>query len=274
MAFSALGWLRDISLRAASVNVVLGDRMAALVASKGVYKRQIAIVPNWGDGSNIRPLAPENNPLREVWQLEHAFVVGYSGNLGRALDVATIIAAIEKVEAADSGASPPDRSALRHRNPPVRWLFIGSRAQLQVLKAAVSERRLTSVLFQPYQPLEMLAHSLSVPDVHLISLKPELEGLIVPSKLYGIAAAGRPAIFIGDPEGEIGRIIRRHDIGCVVREGDGEALARAVLGLRQDADSTAKAGERARALFEQAYDLPRAIRRWEDVLAQVADDAH
>ena len=46
--------------------------------------------------------------------------------------------------------------------------------------------------------------SLNVPDVHLISLLPAMESLIVPSKCYGILAAGRPVLFIGDPEGEIG----------------------------------------------------------------------
>ena len=68
-------------------------------------------------------------------------------------------------------------------------------------------------MFQPDQPREQLAESLSVADVHLISLRPELEGLIVPSKYYSVAAAGRPAIFIGDPKGEIATILQRSQTG-------------------------------------------------------------
>ena len=64
----------------------------------------------------------------------------------------------------------------------------------------------------------------SVPDVHLVSLYPGLEGLIVPSKIYGIMAADRPTIFVGDPEGEIATLLRRHDMGLVVQQGDAAGL--------------------------------------------------
>ena len=93
------------------------------------------------------------------------------------------------------------------------------------------ERRYESVMFRPYQSRERLSESLSAPDVHLISLKPNLEGLIVPSKYYGIAAAGRPAIFVGNPDGELARIIRDSKTGFVIRDGDGGGLAEAILKL-------------------------------------------
>ena len=96
------------------------------------------------------------------------------------------------------------------------WLFIGGGALYQDLQAQVERRRLTSVHFRPYQPSERLAESLSVADVHLVSLRPELEGLIVPSKFYGIAAAGRPTIFVGDKDGEIAQLIARHACGQTV----------------------------------------------------------
>ncbi|MFX6876802.1 hypothetical protein ABTH39_19765, partial [Acinetobacter baumannii] len=73
--------------------------------------------------------------------------------------------------------------------------------------------------FQSYQPRELLADSLAAADVHLISLLPALEGLIVPSKLYGILAAGRPTIFIGDTEGEVAKVLREHDCGVTVGIG-------------------------------------------------------
>ena len=61
----------------------------------------------------------------------------------------------------------------------------------------MTRRGLANVLFKPYQPKEHLKYSLTLPDVHLVSLKPALEGLIVPSKFYSAIAAGRPVIFIG-----------------------------------------------------------------------------
>ena len=80
----------------------------------------------------------------------------------------------------------------------------------------------------------MLSQSLSAADVHLVSLRPELEGLIVPSKFFGIAAVARPAIFMGDADGDIARLIARHDCGVTVAPCDGAALAGAVHGLAED----------------------------------------
>ena len=151
----------------------------------------------------------------------------------------------------------------------VRWLFIGGGAQMEALKREVESRNLTSVLFKPYQPQELLSESLSLPDVHLISLRPELEGLIVPSKYYGIAAAGRPAIFVGDPEGEIAKTITQSETGFVVREGDGASLAGAILTLASEPGLASVQGERARALFEAEFDFPVALETWEKVIREV-----
>jgi glycosyltransferase involved in cell wall biosynthesis len=153
--------------------------------------------------------------------------------------------------------------------PDIRWLFIGSGAQMERLQGEVRERGLTTALFQPYQPREHLAESLSAADVHLISLRPALEGLIVPSKFYSIAAAGRPAIFIGDHNGEIASILHDSDTGVVIADGDGDALGSAVLDYAQDRTRTRDQGERARQLFEQRYRFAFTLTAWERLL----DDA-
>jgi hypothetical protein len=155
--------------------------MANYLSSQGIPQSQITVIHNWADGQAIQPLAAENNPLRTEWQLQDKFVVGYSGNLGRAHEFTTILeAATQLIE-----------------DPQIVFLFIGSGPQKLWLEAEVNKRHLTNVLFKPYQPRECLGDSLTVPDVHLISLRPSLEGLMVPSKFYGIAAAGRPVLYLG-----------------------------------------------------------------------------
>ena len=121
-------------------------------------------------------------------------------------------------------------------------------------------------MFRPYQSRERLSESLSAPDVHLISLKPNLEGLIVPSKYYGIAAAGRPTIFVGNPDGELARIIRDSKTGFVIRDGDGVGLAEAILKLARNPELAAEQGERARQLFESKYDFAHAITAWQNLI--------
>src|SRR5262249_6375884 len=92
------------------------------------------------------------------------------------------------------------------------------------------------------------------------------EGLIVPSKFYGILAAGRPAIFIGDASGELALAMRSRYCGSVVEAGNARALAAEIVRLRDDPQRLASAGTNARALFEEKYTASRAVAQWLKVL--------
>jgi len=248
-----LAWLRDRSLARASCNVVPGERMAARLRARGVPGDRIAVIPNWADGEAIRPLEHAVNPLRREWGLADSFVAAYSGNMGRVHEFETILDAARR---------------LRH-DAGVRFLLIGDGRWRARIEDEVRRERLDAVMLKPYQPRENLAMSLGVADVHLVSLQPRMEGLVVPSKFYGIAAAGRPMVYIGDPDGEIAQIVSRHGIGVAVRAGDAEALASALRELRADPGRRLAMGARARALFEAEYDKPIALARWAMALRNV-----
>jgi glycosyltransferase involved in cell wall biosynthesis len=151
------------------------------------------------------------------------------------------------------------------------FVFVGGGVQLARLERAVLERRLTNVQIHPYQPRERLAETLGMSDVHLVSLDPKLEGLIVPSKFYGVAAAGRPTIFIGAAEGGIARLIRQYDCGFTVASGDAGALADCILRLASDPELCGRLGAHARAAFEEHWDKGHALEQWLQVL-KVADE--
>jgi glycosyltransferase involved in cell wall biosynthesis len=243
-------WLRNRSRRNATMNVVIGDLMGSFLELQNVPRRSIAVIHNWSDGNSIAPRPPQENPLRREWALEGKFVVGYSGNLGRAHDFRTALQAA---------------LALRH-DPSVHFLFVGGGYHLESLRMEAQKLSLSNISIQPYQPASGLRNSLTLPDVHLISLQPSLEGLIVPSKFYGIAAAGRPTIFIGDPCGEIPSILQNFDCGTAVRMGDGIALARSIKSLQEDARQQDAWGANARAMFTARFDRPHAIREWVRIL--------
>jgi glycosyltransferase involved in cell wall biosynthesis len=281
-SFTVLRKLRDQTLKKASINVVLGDRMAEHLNQVGVANEKVRIIHNWVDGSLVRAIPTHNNPLRQTWQLNGSFVVGYSGNLGRAHEIEIMIRAIECLKKrnsinpnAMSEIAKDRRSETRpfdypdHTNASnIHWLFIGGGAQTEKLKHQVSARHLSSVTFQNYQPRDQLANSLSVPDIHLVTLRPELEGLIVPSKYYGIAAAGRPAIFIGDPDGEIAQILKRSNTGVVIAPNDHEGLVRHILNYANDPELVISQGNRARQLFEAEFDFKIALSAWEQLLTE------
>jgi colanic acid biosynthesis glycosyl transferase WcaI len=225
-----------------------------------IERRRIRVLPNWADCESIKPVASAANLLRSTWKLSPYFVVGYSGNLGRAHEIETLLNAIREIE--DAEVSTPPRV-------PIRWLFIGGGVLFEHMRKEATLRRLQSIEFHGYQPRQRLSESLSAADVHIVSLRPELEGLIVPSKFYGVAAAGRPTIFIGAPDGEIARLIDRHACGVSIATGDGPGLAKAVTALAHDLTGCRDMGERARAMCPALYSKNRTIDAWHTLLSEV-----
>jgi colanic acid biosynthesis glycosyl transferase WcaI len=249
-----LGRLRDRSLHRAAMNVAIGEGMRERLLGLGVDPARVAVVHNWSDDERIRPLAAASSPLRDDWGLAGKFVVGYSGNLGRAHEYQTLLTAADRLRGYDD----------------IVFLFIGGGASMEGLRAEAGARGVGNLRFRPYQPAERLAESLAVPDVHLVVLRPEMEGLIVPSKFYGIAAAGRPTIFVGSVDGEIAGLLSSASAGLAVVQGDGAGLAKAVLRLRDEPDLRERMGRNARALCEDRFSRRAGLEHWERVLTAAA----
>jgi colanic acid biosynthesis glycosyl transferase WcaI len=249
-----LFWLRDMSLKAAAANVVLGQLPARLVLSRGVPADSVTIIHNWSDEDEITPIAHADNRLRQAWGLGDKFVVGYSGNLGRTHDFLTVL-------------SVSERFRNDHR---IVFLVVGGGHQNDSLAREVIRRGLDrSYLFVPYQDADMLKYSLGVPDVHWISLRPQFEGLIVPSKFYGIAAAGRPIISIGSKDGELGFLVDEHQCGFGIEEGDVDSLEKAITLLSCDSDLCARMGQRARLMLDHHFTRRQAFEAWRTLLSNV-----
>jgi glycosyltransferase involved in cell wall biosynthesis len=117
----------------------------------------------------------------------------------------------------------------------------------------------------------MLKYSLSVADVHWISLKPQLEGLIVPSKFYGVAAAGRAIVAITAKHGEIAQLVEQSGCGVVIEPGDATRLADILIGFSTNAERVADMGRRAREMLEAHFTRQRAFERWRAVLDENSD---
>lgn len=287
LAFAVLGRLRNRSLCWARANVVIGNHMARRVEQLGVDPMCIVTIPNWANGKLVYPVPHQVNSLRHEWNLQDRFVVAYSGNLGRAHDYQTILEAIgiverERLSAAaftneqDQSYLTSDSTALA-TNPvegktrkPILWLFIGSGANYSKLQQEVVKHKLTSVVFRGYQPRECLAESLSCADVHLATLRPEMEGLSVPSKVYGSLASGRPVVFIGDRGGDTAGMLRRHNCGISIDQGDGAGLARALIELAENTALTNEMGRKSRQVLDKHFELRHAVARWQTLLNKVA----
>jgi glycosyltransferase involved in cell wall biosynthesis len=254
--------IRNWSLKSAKMNVVVGDGMAAQLKAQGIPEKLITVINNWADASFIRPVAEQDNQLRKEWIPDGRFVVAYAGNLGRAHDVDTILSAMTLLQ--DRAVMLPNDVAAK-----VIFLFVGGGAKRAKLEREAMKRGLTNFRVRQYQPKERLSETLGVGDVHLVSLDPRLEGLIVPSKFYGIAAAGRPTIFVGSSLGEIARMIAHHRCGYTVSPDDGEALADRIQQLASNRALCSDMGARAREAFEAHWEKTQALAKWEEILLNV-----
>jgi len=241
--------LRDWSLRCAERNVAVGRVMAAGLSGR-VGEDSVSTIHNWSDTQSIRPLAAADNPLRQQWQLEQAFVVGYSGNLGKAHEHETLLAAASSLQARQD----------------IVFLLIGGGEGMEKLAAAGTALGLGNLVFKPYQSRDQLKYSLSLPDVHLVVLKPALEGYIVPSKFYGAAAAGKPVIFIGSATGELATILADHDAGVTVAPGAGQHLADSILALADNKEYYQRLADNARLLIDRHYSMAASLEQWSALL--------
>lgn len=251
--------LRNRSWRNAHTSVCIGQRMARKVEAAGVGPEQIRIIPNWADESALTPLPTGECRLRAAWGFsDESVIIGYSGNLGRAHDLDTMLEA--------------GRRLIRAGESQLQFLFVGGGAKHASLPAAATEPWIASHFqVRSYRPRAELRASLSVVDIHWLSLEPQLEGLIVPSKFYGAIAVGRPIIFIGDTEGEIADIIREAKCGASFAKGDVDGLAAYIRRLAKDDAMRMTLGRNGRDYCVRRLGKGSRIREWNELLGSVSN---
>jgi colanic acid biosynthesis glycosyl transferase WcaI len=230
MLTSVIGALADWSRRNADGIIVLGDDMKARLIARGIPEHKIHVAENWADGRQITPQPFPDGPL----------TIHYSGNLGLAHDVNTIAGAMKRLR----------------NDPRFHFVFVGGGGRRRDLEAFCREHNIGNAFFRPYCPHADLSASLGSGHLGLVTQLPETCGSIVPSKTYGIMAAGRPILYIGPREATPARIIDRFQCGWRIDPGDVSALVSLLERLAEDRESIAMAGARARTAFDEHYDRP------------------
>jgi glycosyltransferase involved in cell wall biosynthesis len=244
--------LRSVAWRRADGCVVVGRDMSEALRHGGVAAARIQVIPNWAP-AGVAP-TPRNatSRLRAEWKVGPAFVVAYSGNLGRVHDLQAVLALAH---------------ALRNC-PGIAFVLIGDGAQRAALMSEAARLQLPNVSFQPPQPRAALAETLAVADLHLVTLRPGCEKFVFPSKLYGVAAAGRPVLFIGPRECEVARTVTENNFGLSATRDEIETMASFVRRLAAD-DSAWTQHASAAARFAAGHDVSVATARWAEALDAV-----
>lgn len=246
------GWLSDWAYRRADRVVALGPWMAERLRAKGVSADRLETVGVWGSIDEVEPIAPGSSALRRSWGLsDRDFVAMYSGNHGLAHSFDEFLEAARR---------------LRGR-PEFKFAFVGGGPRFDEARRAREEEGLENLILSDYQPREALTDLLGAADVHLISMREEMRGIVVPSKLYGNMASARPVIFVGPRDCETAEHVLAADCGEVCALGDADAVVSALTGLADDPERRARLGANGRRAFLERHESRIGLARLEEIVA-------
>ncbi len=249
-----LKWLRAKVLKRVDMVVVVGHGMRERAIAAGATADQVQVISNWADTSALTEVLHANNMFRKKFYADTHFVVGYSGNFGRAHEFDGLLAAMQRLQA----------------DIRIHLLLIGGGAQHDVLLGQIAQMGLHErVRVMPYQAREKLSESLSAIDLHVVSLRPELEGLIVPSKLYGALSVGRPVLFLGSKNGEVANIVNSAQCGVQCEANDSIAIANAIQRYADEIDYWRSQSEQARVEVARCGNRVSSVRAWRNLILQV-----
>ena len=206
----------------------ISNRMVLSLKNKGVPSDRSYYFPNWVDANEIFPLLDSQRTLRDVFDLpEDKIIVLYSGNMGNKHGLEIVVEAARELQS----------------NTQILFVLCGEGAARKDLERAANN--LPNVKFISLQPVEKLNQLLNAPNIHILPQKTDAADLVMPSKMLGMLASGKPVIATANPETEIGTVISQ--IGVLVPPGNQPALCEAILELAQSPQMRACLGQKGRA---------------------------
>lgn len=245
--------LDKYSCRQADKVVVVGRDMIETLKNRFAVLPPHAYINNWINEEDIVPLPPDHPQVaafKKRYGMEGRFVIMYSGNIGLYYDLPNIVKVIERFQ--------DQREIL--------FAFIGEGSVLEELKEYRQKHRISNIVFVPYQDKSSLVYSLNSGDVHFVVNAEGIKGVSVPSKLYGVMAAGKPVLGILEKGSEARLIVEEAGCGINVEPGDYEAIGELIQSFidMKDSPELAKMGSRGRAYLAGHLTKDVSIRKYRD----------
>jgi colanic acid biosynthesis glycosyl transferase WcaI len=204
----------------------ISGQMVVRLKNKGVDASRCVLFPNWVDTKKIYPLTRPSSLRQELGIPENTVVALYSGSMGKKQGLDILVDAARQ---------------LAHRGD-LRFVFCGDGPYLRALTE--KSLGLANISIVPFQPTERLNELLNLADIHLLPQRAEAADLVMPSKLTGMLASGRPVIATAQEGTQLASAVHQH--GIVVSPGDPQAFASAIQKLEEDKDLRLMLGQQAR----------------------------
>lgn len=245
LVLAAEGWLLSRFDCVSSIS----SRMLDKLRQKGVIEARMSFFPNWVDIAHIYPLTTPSDYRAELGINIETKVVLFSGTLGGKQGLMVI----------------PEAARLLECRRDILFVVCGDGVMKRQLEAVCAA--LNNIRFLPLQPFKRLGQLLGVADIHLLPQSPEAADLVLPSKLSGMLASGRPVIATCLDGTEIARVVSQ--CGLVVAPEDGVALAAAIEQLVDDDGARQQFGELALLYAKKSFDKNAVLTRLNEQLLAI-----
>lgn len=258
-SFIGRSWkaLNGRSYRRAEQLIVLGRDMVPILRTYGVLPERITYIPHWSAAKITEPIPFAENPYAEKLSLKDRFVVQYSGNMGLWHDMDTFVRAAAELRDAED----------------IHFLFIGDGIRRAGAEKLAESLNLKNITWMDFVPRSELGKSLTCCHLALISLRTGLEGIAVPSKLYGILASGRGILAQVPADSEIGLVVEEEACGVAIEPGNARELANVIARLAADRTQVEQMGRNAFAAYGNKYTLTQAVAAFEALWGLSASSA-
>lgn len=235
------------ALRRAARVIVLGDDMRERILSKGVSPERVRVVR---DGTSIpAPAADPHDPAVQEIRCGFPFVVLHAGNLGFYGAWSTLVKAAGILSGENLGL-----------------VFVGGGANRTALETQANGS--SNIRFLPFRPAEQIPHVMRAGDLHIVTVRRGLEGVVVPSKLYSILAAGRPVLVVASDKSDAARIVEDARCGFRADPEDAAAVAGAMRAARDNPRELVEMGRRAREVAAK-YARVKELQRFRTIIEEL-----
>lgn len=233
-----LAFFRNLLLRPCDRVVALGTFMGERLVRRGLLARKLRVISAWAptDKAEPEPACPGR------------FVLLYSGNMGKVHEFTTALRAARRL-------------------PNVHFAFVGDGAKRGEIERAAGE--LPNVSLRHPVPREEVGKLFASASAQLVTLDPRADGLLVPSKMFGAMASGRPVVLVASARNELARELEEGNFGFRIEPGDVDGLVGAVRRLVDDRDLAWEMGQRAHAAFLRRHELSVCAEAFTEVLGEL-----
>jgi len=246
--------MEKIAYRSADCIGVHSPKNKAYVQSCGIHQEKIQVIPLWVDADFLSN--PGNaKEFADIEGLDSKFVIMYAGTVGYAMGARTIPQAAKRLE--------------HHKD--IRFVVVGEGSRYEEMQAEMQRLEVANILLIPPRPREELPHLLGSSDILLVLLRQELSDnpngyfrAVIPHKLLTNMAVGKPVLLSAEPQSDAAALVRLSNCGVTVNPEDPEAIAQAILELKQDPSIMRVQGENGRKFAAENFNSTHLVRHMEE----------